>query len=269
MARIVDVSEVLLELGLQDSTTDYERALVLHCITKAEGAVRRYLKYDPVLATRTEYYPIMNFSGSGSGRQIWEATSSSAYVRELAEAATSELQLQHIPIRSSTAPQVFVDYDGRSGEQNGSFADATELTLGTDFWPSYELIDSDSNKVCKSGILRSEGRWPGTPGSVKVIYTAGYTQTELRGQDSVLDASGIWEAVLAESIRRVKKATSRGKSNQLGLAAGAIKMERMGDYEYETHGPMFERLIGTMSELMGETVEALSEFMNYGFHFAA
>lgn len=265
MARIADISDLLLELGLDDSATDNERALAGLCLTKAEGAVRRYLKYDPVQAERTEYYPNTDFTLQGRAT-VWETEGDEAFVRRLSDSAVDELQLRHIPIRSISSLKI--DYDGRSGTRSGSFDDATEKTEGIDYWPNYDMVDSASNEVCGDGIIRSEGRWPNVPGSVKIVYTAGYTQAELRGQDDVIDASPIWDAVIDEAARRFIKAKQRSKRKLAGFS-GPMSSESLGDYSYSIDTKILDKLAGSSTDILPETAHKLEDFINYGWLLAS
>lgn len=266
MGRIVDDSEVILELGLAGSITETERAIVSQCITKAEGAVQRHLKYNPLQSTHTEYYPQMDFTLQ-SRSSVWEVTSTDAYLRRLTEAASDELQLKHIPIRSITS--LNVDYDGRAGAKSGAFGAGTAYTQGTDFWANYDSHDSSNNKVCRDGILRSEGRWPSIAGSVKIVYIAGYSLAELHGQDAVIDASPIVEAIIDEAVRRVKKIYSRMKRTGAGLAAGPFTSESLGDYSYSIDASIQAKLVGTSFDILPETEIKLQDFVNYGWSLAS
>lgn len=260
MGRIVEISENLLVLGIT-SPTEVERAMVQICIGPAEGAIKRHLNYDPVQATRTEYYP--QFEGANSGESVWEVNDSVAYMRSLAGGSADILQVQHLPIRSITSLKV--DYDGRSGTREGAFASETAWTEGTDFFPNYDKKDSSGIKMCTDGMIRSEGRWPERAGSVELIYVAGYTAAELRGQDSVVDASPIWEAVLDEVTRRVHKHYSRMKKALTGFVGGALTSESLGDYSYSVDGATLSKLVGGSFDLLPETEIKLEKFVNYGW----
>lgn len=259
MERIVDASMVLLELGLCDSATDEERAVVANAIAAVEGEVRRYLGYDPVRAERTEYYPLQPTGTMGRG--IWEANDTTAFVREISRDAANGLQLRHIPIRSIST--LHLDFDARSGTASGSFGSESLKTEGEDFWPNYDLIDSDGNKMASDGILRSYGRWPTTPGTVKVVYTAGYSDAELHGQDDVVDARPIVNAIASEAVRRVRKMFTSKKVLGVGFVAGNITGERLGDYSYTADPSTAVRLM--MEGLTSETKDILGPFMNMGW----
>lgn len=264
MGRILDISEVLLELGLSSSVTDEERALAVVAVSRAEGAVRRYLRYDPVQASRTEFYPRRSFQARG-GDYLWDADDTQAYIRHVAKAATNEIQVQHIPVRSSPAIGLYIDYDGRFGTASGAFGSESQKTEGTDFWPVYDGQDDAGNALCRSGILRSIGQWPTTPGTVKIVYTAGYTADEFRGQDTLVDAVPVWEVALDEAVRRVKQALVRKKNALAGHLAGLITSERLGDYSYSLDATVARQLFGGEYDLQPSSREKLDDFVNLGY----
>lgn len=259
---IITPKNVTDELGLSIGS---ESIIIANAITRATGAVKRYLRYDPEQKSHTEYYPMQDFSQS-SRETVWEVEGSEAVIRRMAEAATSELQLRHLPIRGGTAPVVSIDYDGRSGTVSGSFG--TNKTEGTDFWANYDMLDSDSARVCHDGILRSVGAWPTVPGSVKVVYTAGYSADELAGDDEVIDASPIWDAVLTEAVRRATVRIAR-KSGKVGVLAGVLKSERLGDYQYQLDASALAMEASGKWDLLPETMQKLSDFVNYGWSIAS
>ena len=261
MASVIDVSELVLELGLSATVTDEERAILLTAITRAEGAVKRFLGYDPVRQERTEFYPQQNFSQQGAPT-VWEVEGSQAILRQLVEASTNELYIRHIPIRSVAT--LHIDYDGRSGTTVGAFAAETLKVEGSDFWPNYDMLDSDGNGVCRDGILRSVGSWPTTPGTVRIKYTAGYTQEELHGQDATIDASPILDAVIEESARRVRRAILIYKKKTAAGFAGPFTSESLGDYSYSADAGGVSELMGT-ADLLARTTDKLSDYRNLAY----
>jgi hypothetical protein len=263
MEHIADISEVLLELGLSDSVTDEERAIATTAIAKAEGAIRRFLGYDPVYQEHTEYYP-MRTIGSQRRQGVLEVDGDVAVVRQLSEGATNVLALRHVPLRAVTA--LYIDYDGRSGARDGAFGSEALKTEGADFWANYDAVDSDGNGVAPDGILNSIGLWPTTPGTVKVVYMAGYTAAELRGQDTIIDASGINDAAVNEAVRRVKRFFAVKKQSRSGFVAGIVTSERLGDYSYSIDAASTAQLLGG-GDLTPESKEKLQPFVNMGLGF--
>lgn len=259
MKNIVDISEMLLLLGLSATCTETERAIVQASLVLAQGAVRRFLRYDPAQDTRIEYYPQTDF-GLTNSSQVWETTENTAYLRDLSSSSSTELQLTHLPVRSIVSLKV--DYDGRSGTRTGSFGASTAKTEGTDFWPNFDIVDGLGNSVCQDGIIRSEGLWPDQPGSIRIEYVAGYTEKEFRAQDSIIDASPIWEAVIDEVTRRVLKVNSRMKKRLAGFS-GSLTSESLGDYSYSQDGAIAMSMIGGGMDLLPETEQKLQAFQRY------
>ncbi len=258
---IVDASEVLLKLGMSGTVTEEERALVGQALAEVEGSVRKYLRYDPCKAERTEFHPQQPFQAQIS-RGIWEVMEQRATLRQVAEAATNELQLQCLPVRGDPLVVVRRDYDGRSESRSGSFPDSSVLVIGQDFWPNYDILDVGGIKVCRDGILRTIGLWPTTSGTVKVTYTAGYSADEFRGKDPTVDGSPIWSAVIQETCRAVRRAVAM-KKGLLGLPAGVKTSESLGSYSYSLDGQSTKELFE--GDLMGSTKEKLSEYVNFGW----
>lgn len=265
MGKIIGDELVMLELGLSSSPTDEERAIVQQAVVKAEGAVMKFLGYDPSQQSRTEFYPQINLSPSG-GDSVWEATDTEAYERRISSSATDELQLKHIPIRSTPAIDLRIEYDGRFGTKAGSFAAASQKVEGTDWWCQYDSLDSSGNKICSDGILRSVGLWPSEPGAVKVVYTAGYSSAELEGQDLIVDASPIMDAIVEEALRRAKKVLVLWKKNsRTGHNAGVITSEGLGEYNYSLSTGAVDKMLSA-GGLSLESREKLQPFamMNLG-----
>lgn len=259
MGNIIDASEVLLNMGLSGTVTDEERAIVNTAIRMAEGAVIRYLKYDPVQRTRTEYYPQQDFNAH-SRHGIWEVDGNQAIRRRESLAATRELQVQHIPIRSITS--LSVDLDGRFGTKSGGFA--TNKVQGDDFWPHFDGNDDDGNGICRDGIIESIGVWSTIAGSTKIVYIAGYSEEEFHGQKSFVDASPIVESLISEASRKAETAFHRAKKTSVGFVPGTFTSEKLGDYAYTVDAASSTMLFGRTWTLMPETREALSDFINYG-----
>ena len=260
---IVDIDDVKAIMGLSDSITSSELVIIVQSITKAEAAVRRYLKYDPVQAERTEYYPQSNFARNSPG--VWEANDNSAYIRQFNDASSTELQVKHIPIRSNSAMDLRINYDGRSGTQSGVFSSSDLKTEGTDYWPNYDSNDDDGNAICRDGIIRSNGLWPSQAGSVKIVYTAGYSSGEFQGNSSTVDAVPIWEVVLDETVRRAKKVFAQMKSSSVGWVAGPMISENLGSYSYSLDSASVSKLVGPSADLTTDSKERLADFVNWGY----
>lgn len=272
--KIIDISSVILEMGLDQQITEQQRAVINHSLWRAEGAIKRYLKYDPTYATRTERYPqfdILRLYREG----IWDIQGNQAVLQLLSENAHRDLQLRHIPIRSVTS--LYINYDGRYGTKDGVFGADDLKVEGEDFWPAYDTVDDDGNNACLDGILKARGRWPMEQGSIQITYTAGYTPEELHGQRNTLDASPIVDAVINETVRRAQKIFTGSFSSLTGgsgFVPGPIVSERLGDYSYTlggsgSRGTSVDRRTGGASDLLPETREMLADFVNWGWPIAS
>lgn len=264
MGSILESSEAWLELGLGSSIAEEERAVVELCIVKAEGAVKQFLRYDPVLARRTEYYP-RHRRASGEAELVWETSGDRAFARELSGGSASELQLQRVPVRAVPAVEVRVDLNRPFGTVSGAFGPDTVWTEGVDYWVNYDAVDGSGANVCRDGLLRSFGAWPLSPGTVRVEYTAGYTSDEFRGGGGGLDASPIWAAVLEETKRRVEQVMTRRKKQSIGWVAGLLSSERLGDYSYSADTSLARALYGNTAMLSDEAMALLQPFVNMGW----
>jgi hypothetical protein len=259
----IDPSLVLLELGLSDSSTEEERAIVQQALVKSWAAVARFLHYDPALKERTEIFPVTDFRRNAAAG-IWEIENQQAYLRRELSAASSELQLAAIPVRSEPPIQVWISYDGRFGTKSGAFGTGDLKVEGQDYWAQYDTVDGNDDKLCSDGILRSFGRWPSEPGSIKVVYTAGYSDDELNGQSGNVDATPIMDAVVEEALRRAKKVLTLWKKNAMtGHNAGTITSENLGDYSYSISGGVLDKLLSAGS-LSSDAKEKLAPFVLWG-----
>lgn len=259
------------ELGLCPPNS-WESKTVKKVIIKVRGAIKRFLRYDFEYKYHCEYYPQRDYTG----RYLTAVeTISGAEMPGRITQATSEFIVQHIPVRSVTG--LWVDDDAWSETKSPAF-EASQLKVeGTDFWPNWNLsIMSGAEKVCEDGIIRSESQWPTFPGSIKICYWAGYTDAELRGESEYIDASPIWEALLDEASRRVKRTLMQRKNaaGNVDWTAGPIQSERLGDYSYTigsgSSGSASSASEATMTygnshELLYTTREKLTSYVNYGF----
>jgi len=260
---IVSTNDVLLELGITSTASAEEVAVVIGAIKNAEGAVKRFLRYDPESGTHTQYLPLSNKQRRVT-EQVWESYGSEAILREYGSGWSTELQVQHIPIRSITS--LYVDYDGRSGSRAGSFAAETLKTAGSDYWANWDGPDSDGNSYCLDGILRSEGLWPEKPGCVRVTYTSGYSADELAGDDSVLNARPIFETVLTEAARRAKRTFMTQYTTGGGWVAGTLTGETLGDYSWRGGGTTSEDGTYTnLYDILASSREVLNDYINMGW----
>jgi hypothetical protein len=236
---IVSQANIITLLGLSSGLTDEEQEFIDILHPMAEGAVIQFLGYDPEQQDHTEYLPRPK-QGGGPGHAdsaVLDVTASHSHAIFYSQLSFNELQLAHIPLRAITT--VHVDTDGYHGSGPNAFESATEWTEGDDF---YGRWDQDSFGL--AGHIVAVGSWPSTPGSVKVVYRAGYSPAELTGTATAganaggtittggINASPIRHVVLLVAARSFRMWQAMKKRTTLGYTAGPLKSEKLGDYSY-------------------------------------
>lgn len=262
---IASEAELRAVLGLTSSISDDERAMLALVLPGAESAVKRSLKYDPEQRVHDQHYPLHDQRVDVDA--IWDKSDDTAY-RVTGNQSSETLQLQHIPIRSITT--IHQNEDGRFG-QNSQFDADDLLTAGTDYW-----LEAEEDNLCMSGMVYSHGTWATTPGSIKVVYRAGYSPNELRGvadsaqtvdNDGVItnvgvDGSGILRAVLLTGVKAMNTWAQNKKKTLAGFTAGPLSSEKMGDYSYSAANAL--AMSGMQISVPAEAEQELEPYRNWG-----
>ena len=215
VTQIVDIADVLSFVGMAATASDAQIGLLQVTKMRAEAALRRFLGSSVVQTTYTHFLPDVDLIHLQDGR---------AYLGQV-------LKLPETPVRSITS--LYVDHGGRFGQGPSAFPVSSEYEVGEDFY-----LESNQLGLCRTGnVIRVNGEWSAEPGSIKIVYIAGWSQDELRGAvtDPNLDASPIQLAAL-QLVSSVYNEMLNTQAN--GGAPGAIKAERLDDYsvEYDTDG---------------------------------
>lgn len=273
---IANEGEIRALLGLHETITDEERVVLMIQHPAAEKAVRDFIHYDPEQKLKTEHYPRWSHIGGVAypNEGLWDANASHSHAvfsrTSLADAATS-LQLERLPIRRITS--VKVDDNAHFGKGDNAWPSGSEWTEGRDFFPEYDETD-----VCESGLLNANGTWPITPGSVEIVYLAGYSPAELAGRATEdkeengivttagVSAIGLKQAVILTVMKGFKTwAANKKKSGLLGFAAGVLTSEKAQDYSYTIDPGTAAALAGLVSHLPGEAQELAEPHINWGW----
>lgn len=170
------LAEFQSRLGITPGDQDEYQQNVLDAV---EIQIKQYLGYDPEESARTEYY-------SGTG--------------------TPFLALIGFPVASEAAvTAVYEDTGGFWGQASGGFASGSLLTKGTDYAVRTEGNAKSAILVRLTGVWQPQ--WYRQPtrlapnlisefGSVKVTYTSGYDEDEIKSiaQAGYLEAAAQWKA---------------------------------------------------------------------------
>lgn len=158
-----DLIELKAHLGIPPNDTSEDKVLN-YWIEQISDWFEEILNRKFVYKSRTEYY-------NGTG--------------------TEKLLLRARPVYTTPTIEVYVDVTGTFGASSGTFLASSQLTWGTDFYLDVDQDDGTS----RSGILYRRGNFWNkrdvrqrgylspfigpAPGTIKVIYTAGYTVDNL------------------------------------------------------------------------------------------
>ncbi len=200
VTQIADIAACLQYIGktVALGDADYELARALHPLV--ESAVRRFVGTGIVQTTYTHFLPPADayyyHSDAGPGSHI--------------------LRLPEWPLRSITS--IHEDTAAKFGQASGAFGSSSELTAGTDFFIPY-----NQSGIQPMGHVVREGIWPREPGSVKIVYSAGWSKAELEGTitDPTLDASSIRLAVLKAFAENFGEAKRR-KGGAVGVKSESL-----------------------------------------------
>jgi hypothetical protein len=224
LTDIATTANIELQLGTALAAAD--TALLGAIRLRVEAQIRQYVRWTVTQATHTHVLP------------RWRQDS-------------NELQLPEPFVSSITT--VHEDYNARGGSNAADFAAANLLTIDTDYW-----LDTEITTLGHAGILRRyQKNWPMIPRTVKVVYVAGFTSTQLDDEFHF-----VREAVFNETLMRYNYA----KQGQNVLAGtGTVTMERLKDYtvRYADTSSMQEQW-NSPSGLLGRTESSLDPIVYYG-----
>jgi hypothetical protein len=187
----------------KETETDSSVVARLELIQRlTERSIRRYVGTNIVQATYTHFLP-------SPGQCIGKP--------DLGEV----LRLPEYPVRSITT--IHEDEYAYAGSAAGAFGSDDLLTSGSDYY----LAVDQSGLSWFGHVVRISSTWAAIPGSLKVVYTAGWTADELDGDvdDPRLDASDIKLAVLKTISETYSRAAQQNESG-----GGRIISEKIDDY---------------------------------------
>ena len=258
---IANEAEIWTALQIANGVVDdAERGIVQQMQKYVENKAKKFLGYDPEQKTHTEYFPFSAGGNGAGGGFTLDVNASHTHARfEAISTLRESLQLRAVPVRSITSLRV--DENGRFGKGTDAFPSGSAWTEGEDFFPEYE-----QDGLCRSGLLLSHGSWPAEPGSVKVVYVAGYTKNELNGtlEDAadLEDASGIKGAIITGMLVSFQKWNAWKKNSRAGVG-GPFQSEKAQDYSY-TISPTLVSQLSMIATLPSESEDQLADFRHYG-----
>lgn len=224
---IVTAAECAVALNVLES--DPVLAMVL---TGTEHSVINYLRYDPVKASRVEFYPFNDErrDAADPAAERVDSINGSAVFYQEGQTYGDILILRNRPVWNDNSLEVREQTGACAGQTSGSFGSGTILTKGVHYWLDCNTADG----VSMSGILyRLGGNWPSDPGSIKVTYNGGYSTSDFAGS-TARKIADIKLATIQAVIFNYKQIKLNAKQDLAGNTAGPIVAEKIGHYSYRT-----------------------------------
>lgn len=235
--EIVDLSEIIIYLGLQATLIDADNGLLTMLKTHVENDARRYVRHNITqpASDYVEFHPRTDRTRFGA--EIVELSGDVVSLQQ-SSIGGNIIQLDQIFVRSIT--EVREDFDAYFGRESGDFPASTALTEGADFYMRVEesINSTDLNKT--GHLIRRSGNWPSRAGTVKATYNAGFTAAELDSDYSDIKLTIIEEVALRFKKSKTMQGTEAGfgplRSFSIGgevsvafdTSADAIKTGRSG-----------------------------------------
>lgn len=178
---ITSRAEILLMLGKQTTATTAQVAFIDMIHPLVESAVEDFLQIEIENKVQIEYLPAQPL---GINRDIlisdYERTDQGVVAASAGGLAT--LQLKQTPVFKDGTLEVREDYDAPQTAPASAFDADTVLTYGDDYWLDItreETVSGSTVYISDTGTIQRYGSWPDTPRTVKVTYTAGWTDAQL------------------------------------------------------------------------------------------
>lgn len=185
-----------------------------------ESSTKKYCRWHITEATKTAYLPL---TPTALGKVV---PSSEVYnPRPLPTGTRNRLQLPSSHVKSITT--IHEDYGARAGA-TGDFPSGNLLVDGQDYF----LEKDEGSAVSESGaVMRVGTNWSSIPGTIKAVFVAGFSESELAGE-----FNGLRFALLQECVESWFKRQMQIKKYVTGLGPGSdtsglLTREKLGDYE--------------------------------------
>ena len=242
-AEIVGMGELILNLGLGDSLSNADAALLEMIKRQVEDRIRKYCRWGITQKTYTQYLPSTTDSAAYTGREYVEISGDQAYFSRDYNGGDI-LQLPNLYVSSITS--LYEDRSAKGGQGATDFAEATLLESGVDYW-----LDKDDGDFSIGGhVVKEAGSWSRKQRTIKITYVSGFTATQL--DEEYRD---IKQACILETRKWYKRAKSGHGNGNAG--AGEIKQESIGG-EYTVQYVTSED--EKMGSLSGQSTDLLKPY---------
>lgn len=221
MPSLADSDSVFDYLSITPSAIQSDAMDVI--VAGMSSAIARYCRWSLVEKTLTSYLPL---NPVAVGYHV--PTADIGYGFGAVTSGRNRLQLPAMHVKSLVS--INEDYGAKAGVGSEDFPSTTLLTAGDDYF-----LEKDSGATYSEsgGVIRVGCNWSSVPGTIKVVFVAGFSESELSGE-----FNGIRYATIRECARAW---ITRQRENALVSSAGSdaliISRERLGDYDIAYHNP--------------------------------
>lgn len=239
---IATLAECVTYLRATQKGTESDLGLIQMFLPIVERLVRRHVGYHIEHKVHTEYHPYMSTrpslsQGFTEDEDLFRYEGSPQGARPIRQGrgnSRDALLLRNLPVRSVTSihedPNAWVTVESPSYTK---WSDGTLLVEARDYVVDWDCDDEDGNTICKSGIVfRNGGIWSLQARSIKVVYTAGYTDQEIRAGEG----ADFKQAVLMGVAKFVQEAFANALYGE--RRAGAIISESLDGYSVSFANPL-------------------------------
>ncbi len=218
--QIVDPDDVFSYLGISSPTSTQSDAMEM-ISTGLESSVKRYCRWQLGEQTLVSYLPLTPLA---MGPQVPSAEL--YFSRPWPTGPRNRLQLPSMYVKSITS--IYEDRGAKAGSGSDDFPSSTLLTAGSDYFLEK---DSGINYSWSGGVIRVGTSWSSYPGTIKVTFVSGFSDSELSGDQNSLRFALIKECA-EHWIRRQRMnqvfVTGIGTGSD---TSGLLSREHLGDYD--------------------------------------
>ena len=221
MPSLVETDDIFAYLSITPTPAQSDAMEVIK--NGMESAVKRFCRWNLTEKTLTSYLPL---NPVAVGYHV--PTAEVGYGFGAVTSGRNRLQLPAMHVKSITS--IYEDYGAKAGFNAEDFPSTTLLTAGDDYFLEK---DSGSTYSESGGVIRVGCNWSSVPGTIKVVFVAGFSESELSGE---------FNGIRYATIRECAKAwIARQRENVLvssdGSDALTVSRERLGDHDISYHNP--------------------------------
>lgn len=196
--------------------------------TGIESSIKNFCRWQITEATKTSFLPL-----SPNAMGINVPTAELFSPRYLVTGSRNRLQLPAMYVKTITS--INEDQNALAGYGSADFSATTLLTAGEDYFLEK---DQGSAYSMSGGVMRVGRNWSSIPGTIKVVFVSGFSESELAGSQNAIRLATIKECADAYvRLKRMQAAFITGVDGGT-LNYGLVTKEKLGDWEIGYADPM-------------------------------